>query len=716
MHRRLPVFLLALCALLPCPWADAKEAPARRPDYPGTRKDDVVFDLHGQQIADPYRWLEDDDAEEVIAWDMAQNELLRAHLDAYPKREALRARLRAELELGGMPSLPSFEAGRRFYTYRPQVPDKVLEHAILYSTDADGKDEPTVVLDPNGWSEDGTASLEAWAVSPNGAYVAYRADREGSEETTLYVKDLRSGALLPDVITRTKHSPIVWTADSKGFFYKRHPDPESVPEGEAQYHVRVYHHELGTLPLDDRIVYGRGRPKLESGYVYRSTDRNHVLLIRGMPYKTFETFELEWCGGVPTLRPVVVGTETRTSVDRVANTYIFNSDKNTGNREVFTAQRTLTGEIGEWKKVPFPTGASGVIQDCWPVDARHLLCHAKIDVVSHMFVAPLGGPGMREIALPGPGTVGHVAIRPGTSEVWFSFQSYSRALTTYRCNLDDEDITLEVIDTLPTTVDLGGLVSTQASYPSKDGTQVPIFLLHHKDTKLDGTAPTVLYGYGGFRVGLYPYFSRSRAMWAELGGVLAVACLRGGDEFGEAWHQAGCLANKQNVFDDFIAAADWLVATGKAARERLAIQGGSNGGLLVATCINQRPDLAAAVICSVPLTDMLRFHRFQFAESWTKEYGNPDVPEECAWIQPYSPVHNVETGTAYPAILVTAGLKDGRVNAFHARKIVAAWQAATTSTDPILLRIDRKGGHGAANISRAYDTILDQWCFLFVEL
>jgi prolyl oligopeptidase len=260
------------------------------------------------------------------------------------------------------------------------------------------------------------------------------------------------------------------------------------------------------------------------------------------------------------------------------------------------------------------------------------------------------------------------------------------------------------------------LVTTRARFASKDGTSIPVFVLHRRDVALDGKAPTVLSGYGGFRIGRYPSWSAVSALWADLGGVHVVACLGGGDEFGETWHAAGCLANKQNVFDDFIAAADGLVAKGWVARERLAIHGGSNGGLLVAACANQRPDLCRAVVCSVPLTDMLRFHRFQFAKIWTKEYGDPELAEQCGWLRPYSPYHNVRDGAAYPAALVTAGLEDGRVNAFHARKIAARWQAATSSDRPILLSIDRDSGHGSASRKQMKADVLDRFCFLTEEL
>jgi prolyl oligopeptidase len=313
-------------------------------------------------------------------------------------------------------------------------------------------------------------------------------------------------------------------------------------------------------------------------------------------------------------------------------------------------------------------------------------------------------------------------VKPGDTRLWFTFESYSVPFSTWVVDLAAPDAGAATryapqrLETLPTATAVENLVSERVDLPSKDGTKIPVFLLRHKDTPLDGSAPTVLYGYGGFRVGQYPAFSRSWAVWAEQGGVYAAASLRGGDEFGEDWHSAGCLGTKQNVFDDMIACADGLVAAGKVTRERLAIMGGSNGGLLVATVANQRPDLCRAVVCSVPLIDMLRYHRFQYALSWTKEYGDPDVKEHFDWIRPYSPYHNVKDGAAYPAALVTAGLKDGRVDAFHARKIVARWQAATTSDRPILLSLDRESGHGAASLLQAKRQILDRFCFLRMEL
>ncbi len=704
--------LASLVAVLLCALpALAKDAPG--PAYPDTRMTQDVVELHGETIPDPYRWLEPDKTEEVIAWDNAQMAILRRHLDANPRRKELKARMDREFAGGGMRSLPTFKGAWRWYTYRPQGANQ----AVLYRTDVDATGEPEVVIDPNTWSEEGTSAMKAWEVSPDGRYVAYRRDAEGSEDTTLFVLDTETGKDLPDRITRTKFSGITWDAYATGFFYNRMPDPDSVPAKQSQYHSRVYYHRLGTLVLDDPMVYGQGRPMLENCWSYRSSDQKHFFFGRGMPYKSVETFEATWKDGKLQMQPLIQKLDERTWIDRVGDTYIIDTDRNTGNREIFTAERTAEGAMGAWKLVDVPRGKRDVVKAAWVVGGKHLLVHVKANVVSRLYVRPLAGGAMREVQLPGPGTVGRdISTRLGDMRIWFSFQSFARASTVYRCDLASEDLTLVAEETLPTTVDLDTLVSTQTTYKSKDGTEIPIFLLHRKDVKLDGSAPTVLYGYGGFRVGMYPYFSRSRALWAELGGVFAVACLRGGDEFGEDWHQAGCLANKQNVYDDFIAGADWLVSSGKASRKKLAIQGGSNGGLLVAVCVNQRPDLCGAAICSVPLTDMLRYHKFQYAKSWTKEYGDPDKAEEFTWIRPYSPYHNAPANTAYPAVMVTAGLKDGRVNAYHARKMAAVWQKATTSGRPILLRIDRKGGHSAAGLSRALETVLDEWCFLLSEL
>ncbi len=705
------------CLVLVTP-AHADETKARKPDYPETRRTDVFEMMHGEKVLDPYRWLELDrprnganeaQAAEVEAWDREQHELLRETLDGYPRREEIRKLLDAEYGLGNMRSLPRFEGGRMWFTYRP----KDANQSVLYVADEDGSNE-RVVLDPNRWSEDGTENLAAWEPSPDGKIVAYRRGTKGSEATTMYFRDVATGKDLPDQITRTKFSAIAWTPDGKGVLYTRMPDPESVPAGEVQHHRRLYFHELGTLPIDDRLVAGRGANMLRWWHPYRTADRKGLMLVSGLPYKFYDTYELDYTDGAFALRPLRVGVEDRTLVDRVGDTFVMNSDRDRGERNIFaTKTRKPDGTLGEWTKMF--DGVDGVISEESWIASEYVICIARANIVSELWVQHIDWAKPKRVGLPGPGTVSSVSTQPGSTNIWFSFESYSEPKTTYRCDLAVEGFPLTVIERLPTSLDVDNLVSTQTTYPSKDGTQIPVFLVHRKDVKLDGSAPTVLYGYGGFRAGMYPYFSRMRGIWAALGGVTAIACLRGGDEFGEAWHQAGCLGNKQNVYDDFIAGADWLVSSGKTSRDRLAIQGGSNGGLLVAVCVNQRPDLCRAGISGVPLTDMLRFHRFQYAKSWTKEYGDPDVKEHFEWIRAYSPYHNVEPA-AYPAMLVTAGFHDGRVDAFHARKMVAQWQHHTTSHRPILLMIDRDSGHGSSSLIQLKDESTDKFAFLLMQL
>ena len=711
----------ALALLLVLPFASLSAARAEdrtaaaKPKYPATRKVDAKDVLHGVDVPDPYRWLEDDDAPEVIAWDREQMALLRARLDACPGRATIKARLEQELDQGTLESLPRFAGPFAFHTYR--APGE--NHAALYVRRAFSTEPPRVVLDPNAWSEDGTEGMGDWYPSPDGRYVVYERDAKGSEDYTLFVHDLETGATLPDVITRAKFTSVAWRGDSRSFYYTRMPNPEDVPKEERQYHRRVYLHVLGTLVIDDVLVYGQSRPTLESMWLGTSTDEKHRFLVRGIPYETLDTFEIEETWGERRLTPILVGNDSRTYVDRVGDLYVLNTDYLAPRRRVCAAKRGETENPLKWKELVPQT--EGVIENVLVANDR-LVVLRRDNLVARLTVVGLDGAPLGEVALPGPGTVRSAATRPGDFRVWFSFESHSMPLSTWVVDTSKPGagtparLTPERIALLPTSLKVDDLVSERLDLPSKDGTKIPVFVLRRKDVPLDGRAPTVLYGYGGFRVGQYPGFSRSWGVWAEQGGVFCAAAIRGGDEFGEEWHAAGCLSCKQNVYDDFIACADGLVAAGKAKRERLAIMGGSNGGLLVAVVANQRPDLCRAVVCNVPLIDMLRYHRFQYAKSWTKEYGDPDVKEHFDWIRPYSPYHNVKEGAAYPAALVTAGLTDGRVNAFHARKIVAKWQAATSSDRPILLFLDRDSGHGSASMKQAKAEILDRVCFLRIEL
>jgi prolyl oligopeptidase len=707
----------ALAALLTTTCVAWAEDPAPRPAYPETRRTEDKDVLHGVDVPDPYRWLEDDQSKEVEAWDLAQNALLRKRLDACPRRAEIKQRLEQELDQGGIESLPRFAGAWAFYTYRTAGKN----HPALYRRPADGKGEGQVVIDPNLWSADGTQGLGEWWPSPDGRHLVYGRDAKGSEDITLFVKDLDTGKDLPDVISRAKFTSVAWRRDARSFYYERLPDPDDVPAAEKQYHRRVRLHVLGTQVQDDPTLYGQGRPMLESAWVGTSSDEKHTFLVRGIPYETLDTFEIDETWGSPRLEPVLVGNDSRTYFDRVGDLYVLNTDFQAPRRRICVAERGRTQNPLHWTTIVPESDA--VIENSALAKDR-LVVLKRVNLAARLDVVGLDGKALGHVGLPSDGTVRSLAIKPDDTRLWFTFEAHNVPLSSWIVDLAQEPqgtgaaarFTPQRVAVLPTSLKVDELVSERLDLLSKDGTKIPAYVLRRKDTPMDGSAPTVLYGYGGFRAGQYPAFSRSLGLWAELGGVYVVAALRGGDEFGEEWHEQGCLAKKQNVFDDFIAVADGLVAMGKARRETLAIQGGSNGGLLVATVANQRPDLCRAVVCSVPLTDMLRYHRFQYAKSWTKEYGDPDVKEHFGWIQPYSPYHNVKQGTAYPAALVTAGLADGRVNAFHARKIVAQWQRATSSTHPILLYLDRESGHGAASLKQAKAEILDRFCFLLMEL
>ena len=694
-----------------------------KPDYPPAPRGDVVETMHGEAIADPYRWTEDDDAPEVVAFDEAQLGLVRKRLDAWPERDAWRQRIAKELDLPGMRSLPTFEGGRMWFTRRPEG----ANHAVLYVTDEDDTLEtPRVVLDPNTWSTDGTAGMGEWFVSPTGSHVAYLRDEKGSEDMDLLVRDVVTGKDLPERITRCKFTDVTWDLDGKGFFYNRLPDAESVPAGQEQYHRRIFHHRLGDMPWDDVMIYGRGRPQLEWRGLYRSSDEKHLFLVQGMPWQDHETWQVELVSGGLVKTPIVTGMTDRTWVDRIGDTFLLNSDRHSDLRELYTAPVTEDGTPGDWTKLELPRSATAVLDEIAVVDNRYVVALIREDVISRLYIRLIDGSDTpREVRLPAPGTVRGLRTRKGDTRLWFGFQSYSVPYSTWVVDLATPgkaspdgglaSIAPTQIEQMPTTIDVDNLVTERVRYKSKDGTEIPVFLLRRKDVAYGGSTPLVLYGYGGFRVGLYPGFSKARALWAERGGVYAIACLRGGDEFGESWHEQGCLENKQNVFDDFIAVADGLVADGKVDRSRLAIEGGSNGGLLVAAVIAQRPDLCRAVLCGVPLIDMLRFHRFQFAKSWTKEYGDPDDADAFPGIRAWSPYHNLKPA-AYPAVLVTSGLEDGRVNTFHARKLAAALQYLTTSDRPILLRVDRDSGHGSASLKQYKEELLDEHAFLAQEI
>jgi prolyl oligopeptidase len=672
---------------------------------PVTRKDSVVEKIQGISVADPYRWLENGDSQEVRAWTLAQNAWTRSVLDPLPGRDRIKKRLTELLSIGTI-TAPDPRRGRYFYERR----EGQQNQPVLYFRDAlNGQDH--VLVDPNTLAQDGTIALDWWYASNDGKRLAYGLSSSGNEISTLYVVDVDTGRKLPDEITRTRAASVAWLPDASGFYYIRYPAPGTVPKGEENYHRRVYLHRLGDDPAKDAEIY---RPKKFEDWtsvdisrdgrwlmvtVYPSFDRND-LYVRDLkkPGSPFVT--------------VAEGKNAFYNPSIVADRLYIQTTEDAPRGRVFVTN-PVNPARANWREVIPQTGATlesiSLIND--RIFAKYLdKASSRIKNLTR------DGKMLGDIELPALGTTSGVAGEEDGDEAFFTFESFAYPPTVYRYDLKAE-ASKEWARVEAPSVDAKSIEVGQVWYPSKDGTRISMFLVHRKGIKLDGNNPTLLYGYGGFNVSETPYFGRSLYNWLEHGGVYAVANLRGGGEYGEEWHKAGMLSNKQNVFDDFIAAAEFLIKDKITRSERLTILGGSNGGLLVAAAVTQRPELFHAAVCEVPLTDMLRYQNFLIAKLWVPEYGSADDPEQFKYLYAYSPYHHVREGTKYPAMLITTAESDSRVDPLHARKFAAALQAANASDNPILVRIETKAGHGAGKpLTKIIDEATDMWSFIFWQL
>ena len=669
-----------------------------------TRRDDAVEILHGERIADPYRWLEDGDSPETRAWTAEQNGRTEAYLDRVAVRPALRARLEQLLAIGGL-SAPTPARGRYFYQYR----DGRQNQPILYVRDgSDGPDR--VLLDPNALNAEGTTALDWYHPSEDGRLLAYGLSDDGNEESVLHVMEVDTGRLLTDRIPHTRAADLAWLPDGSAFYYTRYPAPGDVPEGEEHYHRAVFYHQLGTDPAGDRLVF---QPAVKEYWPGVSLSPDGRWLLIGVA-RTFEQTDLYLQDLGAGTAPVVVAKDLAALFDaHVVEDRIYirtNLHAPTYGLYLVEAERPELSKA----RVLVPPRADAVL-DSASVVGSHLVLTYLERATSRLRLASLDGSGIREHALPGIGSIFGIGAEWDGDELFYGFSSYTVPPTVYRIELAAGEQTLwrrVDADINPDRYEV-----RQVTYPSRDGTPISMFVVHPRGLELDGANPTYLTGYGGFNISMTPGFSRSLFLWLEHGGVVAVPNLRGGGEYGETWHQAGMLGNKQNSFDDFIAAAEWLIAGGYTRPERLAIAGGSNGGLLMGAVLTQRPELFRAVVVQVPLLDMLRYHRFLIARLWIPEYGSPDDPEQFAWLRAYSPYHRVRDGVGYPAVLLATAESDTRVDPMHARKMTARLQAATASGHPILLRLESKAGHGAGKpIVKVLEELTDTWSFVFQEL
>ena len=706
--RRL-VSLLAGLALTgaAAPAAPAPVAASGRPAYPPTRVADVVERLHGTDVHDPYRWLEDGTSPEVQAWARDQNAFARGQLDQLPGRDWLARRLH-DVSYVDSAGVPQRGGARLFYLHRRADQEKAV---LSWRGSADGADH--VLVDPNTLSADGSTSLGTWVPSHDGRTVAYTLRENNADEATLYVKDVATGkASDRDRIAGAKYASPSWTPKGDGFYYTWLPTDPAVPAAERPGHAEIRYHALGTDPAGDPVVRpASGDPEQ---FVGPSLSRDgHWLFAYVSTFSRTDLFyrDLRARAGSTPWRTLVAGVPAHFSVEAWRDRFYVTTDDGASRSRVLRVDPAAP-DHRQWKEI-VPEAADAVLQNAAVLGGRLALSYLR-NAASQLEIRTLDGKPVRTITLPGIGSSAGLVGTPENDEAFYDFSSYTQPPEIWRTSLATgarrrwakRDVP---VDPKPYTVE-------QAFYPSKDGTKIPMFLVHRSDAPKDGSTPFLLAGYGGFGVNVEPTFSAQLYPWLEAGGGYAVANLRGGGEYGEDWHRAGMLGEKQHGFDDFIAAAEYLVGQGWTKPERLAIQGGSNGGLLVGAVLTQRPDLFKAVDCEVPLLDMVRYDKFGSGRTWVSEYGTADNEADFRWLYAYSPYHHVKAGTAYPAVLLASSDSDDRVDPLHARKMTAALQAASTG-GPVLLRIEAHAGHGGAGkVSTSVAKTTDVDAFLFAQL
>jgi prolyl oligopeptidase len=695
--------------------------------YPMARRLDLTENIHGFLVDDPYRWLEDPASAESLAWLEAQDALLREHAAVLPGRSALAVRVR-QLMSAGYVSAPVWRGQRQFFLRRGAD----QEHPVLM-TAAPGEPE-RALIDPMALDPSGATTLDYWEPDHEGRLLAYQLSERGDEEWALRVVDVLSGELVEGPIDRSRYSPIAWLPGGKAFYYVRKLPPSEVPAGEEQYHRRVYLHTVGLPPEEDVLIFGEGREK--TNYYEVSVSHDGRWLVISATQGTSPRSDL-WLADlaaspvtVPALTVVQEGVDSRTGihVGRDGMLYVFTDDGAPRGRLAVTDPgqpgpafwRDLIGEDPEAVLTDFAILdgeelARPVLLVSW---TRHAVSELTVhDLATGDQVGALARPGLGSAGgVSRLGSTGGIMERPeGGHEAWFSYTDHTTPVSVQRYDACTGEVTTWA--RAPGSVEVPAVQTRQVTYRSADGTEVRMLVtaLAREDPAPVTPRPTILYGYGGFGISLTPAFAPSILAWVEAGGVYAVAGLRGGGEEGEEWHRAGMRDGKQNVFDDFHAAAERLVSDGWTTPGQLAISGGSNGGLLVGAAITQRPELYAAAACSAPLLDMVRYERFGLGQTWNDEYGTAHDPEELGWLLSYSPYHHVREGVRYPAVLFTIFDGDTRVDPVHARKMCAALQHATSARwprHPILLRRESDVGHAARAVSRSVELSADTLAFL----
>jgi len=699
------LLILAFTFLLGCAAGLLADGGASTPayGYPHAKTIEQVDDYHGVKVTDPYRWLEDTDSRDTRDWVEAENKLTLSYLEQIPYRQAIHDRL-TKLWNYERYRVPEKQGKRYFYEHN----NGLQNQNVLFVTESLDA-EPRQLLDPNTLSSDGTVALVGHAISDDGKLLAYGTAASGSDWMEWHVRDVDTGSDLSDDIQWVKFSGASWTKDGKGFFYSRFDEPKAgTMLRDVNYFQKLYYHKLGTPQAEDKLIYDRPDNK-ELGFGGYVTDDGHYLVIN-VSQGTAPKNRLYYKDLTRPDSPVVkllddFDAEYR-FVDNDGPVFWLKTDSDAP-RGRLIAVDTRHPERANWKTIvpekPETLTSANVVNDTF------ILGYLK-DARTEVHVHDLAGKFLRNVDLPGIGTAEGFGGKRKDKETFYAFTSFVTPTTIYR--YDPVAGKSSVFRQAKVDFDPSQYETKQVFYNSKDGTRVPMFLTYKSGLKLDGQNPVLLYAYGGFNISLTPAFSVGNLVWLEMGGVYAQPNLRGGGEYGEDWHQAGTKLHKQNVFDDFIAAAEWLIANHYTSPAKLAIRGGSNGGLLVGACLTQRPDLFGAALPAVGVMDMLRFHKFTIGWAWTSDYGSSDDPEQFKALYAYSPLHNLRAGTKYPPTLITTADHDDRVVPGHSFKFAATLQADQAGPAPVLIRIETKAGHGAGKpVSKQIEELADVWAF-----
>ncbi|MBD0389147.1 MAG: S9 family peptidase [Nostoc sp. C3-bin3] len=672
--------------------------------YPSSHKSNQVDNYHGTLVADPYRWLEDPDSEETRTWIEAQNQITFGYLSEIPAREKIKQRLTKlwDYEKYGIP----FKEGEGYFYFKN---DGLQNQSVLYTLKT-LEDQPKVLLDPNKLSEDGTVALSGLSISEDGKLLAYSLSASGSDWQEWKVRNVETGEDLQDHLKWIKFSGASWTHDNQGFFYSRYDEPnEKTQLEDVNYYQKLYYHQLGKPQSEDVLIYHRPDQK-EWGFSGGVTEDGRYLIISiwlGTDSKNLVFFKDLTNPNAEVVELINQFEADYSFIDNDDSVFYFRTDLKAARGRVIAID-TKSPAPENWREI-IPQSAE-TLESVGILNNQFVADYLK-DAHSQIKIFDLKGAFIREVELPGLGSAGGFGGKRHDTETFYTYTSFTIPGTIYRYDMITGKSTIfrqPQVDFIPDDYE-----TKQVFYQSKDGTRVPMFITHKKGIKLDGNNPTYLYAYGGFNASMTPSFSVSLLVWMEMGGVYAMPNIRGGGEYGEEWHQAGMKDKKQNVFDDFIGAAEWLIANKYTKTDKLAIAGGSNGGLLVGACITQRPDLFGAALPAVGVMDMLRFHKFTIGWAWTSEYGSADNSEEFPALYTYSPLHNIKPDTAYPATLITTADHDDRVVPAHSFKFAAALQEAHAGNAPVLIRIETKAGHGAGKpTAKIIEEAADKWAFL----